>query len=68
MYGAKTTPHMFIINPAGDVVYQGALDNAPRGEGEGEYMNYIEAALGDIAAGNAVALAETKSYGCGVKY
>tara|TARA_R110002096_G_scaffold433887_3_gene653821 strand:- start:25511 stop:26167 length:657 start_codon:yes stop_codon:yes gene_type:complete len=68
MYGAKTTPHMFVIDPAGEVVYKGALDNAPRGEAEGEYVNYVEAALGNIAAGTPVALAETKSYGCGVKY
>lgn len=68
MYGAKTTPHMFVINPEGAVVYKGALDNAPRGEVDGEYTNYVEAALSDIAAGNPVAMAETKAYGCGVKY
>ncbi len=68
MYGAKSTPHMFVINPEGEVVYKGALDNAPRGEVDGTYTNYVEAALSDIAAGNPVAMAETKSYGCGVKY
>ena len=51
-----------------NIVYQGALDNAPRGEGEGEYVNYIEAALTNIKNGEPVATAETKSYGCSVKY
>ena len=67
-YGAKTTPHMFILNDNGEVVYKGALDNAPRGQLEGEYVNYVDAALQDIAAGRSVATAETKSYGCSVKY
>ncbi len=68
MYGAKTTPHIFILDGSGEVVYKGALDNAPRGEVEGEYVNYVEAALADMAAGRPIANAETKSYGCGVKY
>lgn len=67
-FGAKTTPHMFILDGAGEVVYKGALDNAPRGQNDGEYVNYIDAALADIAAGRPVAMAETKSYGCSVKY
>ena len=67
-YGAKTTPHMFILDGEGNVVYKGALDNAPRGQIEGEYQNYVDAALQDMAAGRPVAMAETKSYGCSVKY
>lgn len=67
-YGAKTTPHMFILDGTGAVVYKGALDNAPRGQPEGEYVNYVAAALDDLAAGRPVANPETKSYGCSVKY
>ena len=69
-YGAKTTPHMFVIDAKGMLVYKGAIDNAPGGkvEGGGEKINYVEAALADIKAGKPVATKETKSYGCSVKY
>ena len=64
-YGAKTTPHMFVIDAKGTLVYQGALDNAPFGkvQGDGERVSYVEAALADLAAGKKVQKAETKSYG-----
>ena len=64
-YGAKTTPHMFVIDGKGVLVYQGALDNAPFGkveEGQ-EPVNHVEAALADLAAGKKIAKPETKSYG-----
>ena len=64
-YGAKSTPHMFVIDGKGTLVYQGALDNAPFGkiEGDGERVNYVDSALADLAAGKKVQKAETKSYG-----
>jgi len=64
-YGAKTTPHMFVIDAKGTLVYQGALDNAPFGkvEGDGERIGYVEAALADLEAKRKVERAETKSYG-----
>ena len=64
-YGAKTTPHMFVIDAKGVLVYQGALDNAPMGkvEGDGERVGYVDAALADLAAGKAVQKPETKAYG-----
>ncbi len=69
MYGAKTTPHLFVINEAGSIVYKGALDNAPLGRAPAEgHINYVEAALADLSAGRAVQVSETKSYGCSVKY
>jgi peroxiredoxin len=68
LYGARSTPHMFVIDGAGNLVYRGAIDNAPMGEADGAPVNYVEAALADLAAGKAVAKAETKSYGCSVKY
>jgi hypothetical protein len=69
-YGAKTTPHMYVLDKEGKLVYRGAIDNAPMGKvkGEGEPVNYVDAALADLAAGRPVATPETKSYGCSVKY
>ncbi|MBZ0237176.1 MAG: redoxin domain-containing protein [Deltaproteobacteria bacterium] len=71
-YGATNTPNMFVIDPSGTVVYAGAIDNSPDGEGGaptgGTLVNYVDAALGDLAAGRPVATPVTKPYGCGVKY
>jgi len=63
---------MFVIDPAGVLAYRGAIDNSPDGEGEsptgGKLVNYVDQALDDLAAKRPVAVAETKAYGCGVKY
>ena len=68
-YDAKTTPHMFVIDAQGVLVYRGAVDNAPLGKVKGGApVNYVQAALADLAAGRPVQTAETQSYGCGVKY
>jgi peroxiredoxin len=68
-YGAATTPHMFIIDAKGIVVYEGAIDDDPRGNMEaGARTNFVANALNDVAAGQAVSTAETKPYGCSVKY
>jgi peroxiredoxin len=71
-YGATNTPHVFVIDKAGTLVYAGAIDNSPDAEGEspqeGPLVNYVDAALADLAAGRAVRVAKTKAYGCGVKY
>jgi peroxiredoxin len=71
-YGATNTPNMFVINKAGTVVYAGAIDNSPDGEGQspegGKLVNYVDAALAALAAGRAVATPVTKPYGCSVKY
>ena len=64
-YGAKTTPHMFVIDEKGVLRYRGALDNTPFGKvkaGE-EPVNFVEAALESIEGGKPVAKPETKSYG-----
>lgn len=68
LYGAKTTPHMYVVNPAGQLVYAGGLDDAPMGRGAKSATNHVDACLGDLAAGKPVATAEAKPYGCGVKY
>lgn len=69
-YGAKTTPHCYVIDEKGILRYRGALDNAPQGKVKDSEtkMNYVEAALTDLKNGKAVTTPETKSYGCNVKY
>ncbi len=68
-YGAKTTPHIFIIDTGGSIVYKGALDNAPLGKpDEAAIVNYADKALAELTAGKEVSVAETKPYGCSVKY
>ena len=69
-YGAKTTPHIFVIDKAGSIAYDGAIDNAPMGKvakGE-EYFNYVSAALDALLGGKRVTTVQTKPYGCSVKY
>jgi peroxiredoxin len=68
LYGARTTPHMYIIDGRGELVYIGAIDDDPRGGKGDEATNYVAAALDQALAGNAVTTAETKPYGCSVKY
>lgn len=69
-YGARNTPHMFVIGADGRVVYQGAIDDRPsaRRDSLQGANNYVRAALADIAAGRAVRAAQTMPYGCTVKY
>ncbi len=67
LYDAKTTPHMYIIDGAGKIVYMGAIDDDPRG-GSDKPANYVAAALDEVLAGKAVTTAETTPYGCSVKY
>lgn len=65
-FGAKTTPHMFVIGPDGKVVYQGAIDD--NSENASQASNYVLAALEEAMAGKPVTKADTKPYGCGVHY
>jgi peroxiredoxin len=71
-YGATNTPHMFVIDDKGTLVYRGAVDNSPDGEGEsapsGKLVSYVDEALAAIASGKAPETTETQAYGCGVKY
>ena len=69
LYGAKTTPHVFIIDTAGKVVYQGAIDDNPDVSGApAKAKNYLRAALDEILSNKTVSTAETRPYGCSVKY
>jgi len=65
-YGSKNTPTMYIIDSKGMLAYRGAIDNAQ--EGKPELVNYVAVALREIKAGKPVSTAETKPYGCSVKY
>jgi peroxiredoxin len=67
-YGAETTPHMFIIDSAGFIVYQGAIDNSPMGGTKEGVINYVDKALEELTSGRSVSVASSKSYGCSVKY
>ena len=67
LYGAKTTPHMFIITPDGKVVYSGAIDD-DRSPAELGKTNHVLQALHELMQGGKVQLAETAPYGCSVKY
>jgi peroxiredoxin len=66
-YGAKTTPHMIVIDETGKVVYDGAIDDDPYGRSDAR-TNYVQAALQAHGAGRAADPAATKPYGCTVKY
>jgi peroxiredoxin len=70
LYGAKTTPHMFVISQQGLLIYQGAIDNKPSPDAADipTSTNYVKAALEEAIAGKAVSEPSTKSYGCSVKY
>lgn len=69
LYGAETTPHIFILDSNGDIAYQGALDNAPLGKVQnGEYVNYAQQAIEELTAGKPVTVKQTTPYGCSVKY
>jgi peroxiredoxin len=69
-YGAKTTPHMFVIDKAGVLVYEGGIDDRPSTDQADvpAARNYVAEALAAVSAGRAVSTATTTPYGCGVKY
>lgn len=70
LYGAKTTPHMYVIDPAGNLIYQGAIDSIRSTDSDdiANAENYVRSALAQHMAGEPVAVAETQAYGCSVKY
>ncbi len=69
LYGAKTTPHMFIISADGTLVYMGAIDDQPSAYGDpNSARNYVRMALAEMTAGKPVATSVTTPYGCSVKY
>lgn len=69
-YGAKTTPHLFVINPEGVVIYAGAIDDRPSADPADlkGATNYVQQALEEAMAGKPVSVPQTRAYGCSVKY
>src|SRR5205085_5175921 len=70
LYAAKTTPHMYVIDPQGTLVYQGAIDDHPTSDPAdiSGSKNYVSAALRSAIGGQPIAEATTRPYGCSVKY
>jgi thioredoxin-related protein len=70
LYAAKTTPQMFVINPQGQLIYDGAIDDRPTPDqfDIAGATNYVKAALEQAMAGKPVAVATSRPYGCSVKY
>jgi peroxiredoxin len=69
-YGAKTTPHMFVIDAKGTVVYAGGIDDKPSTDlaDVATAKNFVSAALAEVTAGKRVTMAISQPYGCSVKY
>src|SRR5882672_10084743 len=70
IYNARNTPHMFVINPEGKIVYEGAIDSkaTPNPADIPSSTNYVKVALDESLAGKPISTAQTKPYGCSVKY
>lgn len=70
LYGAKTTPHMYVINPQGQLVYAGAIDSVPsaRVDDIKTATNYVRQALTESLGGKPVSVATSRAYGCSIKY
>jgi AhpC/TSA family len=69
-YAARTTPHMYIVNPQGNLVYAGGIDSIASARSEDIKLatNYIKQSLGETLAGKPISNAQTRPYGCSVKY
>lgn len=69
-FGATSTPHMYVIDPGGTLVYNGGIDDKPSTDEEdiAGARNHVLAALGELKAGKPVSVPATRAYGCAVKY
>jgi peroxiredoxin len=69
-YGARTTPHMYVIDPKGNLIYNGGIDDKPSTDVADvkTAKNYVSAALAEAMAGKAVSVPTSQPYGCNVKY
>jgi peroxiredoxin len=69
-YGARTTPHMYIVNPQGHLVYAGGIDSIPSSSPADipKAVNYVRQGLAEALAGKPISLASTRPYGCSIKY
>lgn len=69
-YGARTTPHMYIVDAAGTLVYAGGIDSkaTPNPADIATATNHVKVALGEVAAGKPISNPTTRAYGCAIKY
>ena len=69
-YGARTTPHMYIVSPQGMLAYAGGIDSIPsaRADDISRATNYIKQAMNEVAAGKPINVATSQPYGCSIKY
>jgi peroxiredoxin len=69
-YGARTTPHMYIVDPQGKLVYAGGIDSIPSNDPDDikKAVNYVRQGLNEALAGKPISQAVTRPYGCSVKY
>jgi len=69
-YHATNTPHMFVLDPQGKLIYEGAIDSKASYDPEEikSSTNYVKTALNEAMAGKPISTAETKAYGCSIKY
>ena len=69
-YGARTTPHMYIVSPQGTLVYAGGIDSIPSSNPDDirKAVNYVRLGLSEALAGKPISAASTRPYGCSIKY
>jgi hypothetical protein len=69
-YGARTTPHMYIVDPKGRLVYAGGIDSIPSASASDipKATNYVKQAMAEVASGKPISAATTRPYGCSIKY
>ena len=69
-YGARTTPHMYIVDPQGRLAYAGGIDSIPSANPEDvrKAVNYVRQGVAEASAGKPLSAATTRPYGCSIKY
>ncbi|RYY89396.1 MAG: thioredoxin family protein [Comamonadaceae bacterium] len=69
-YGARTTPHMYIVDPQGRLAYAGGIDSIPSSSKDdiAKAVNYVRQGLAEATAGKPISAATTRPYGCSIKY
>ena len=70
LYGAKTTPHMYIVSPQGQLIYAGGIDSiaSAREDDIKTATNYVRQGLGEALGGKTLSVASSRAYGCSIKY
>lgn len=70
MYGAKTTPHCYVVSPEGNLIYAGAIDDKASADAEDikTSKNLVKSCIDEAMSGSEITISTSKPYGCGVKY